>query len=153
MNASVVTQGALRAATVRHIGPYPAIGSAFARLEEAAGAAGLMGQAGLLIAIYYDNPRTTPASELRSDAGLMVDPGIELPPGLTDTRLTGGRYLHHRHLGSYEGLPAAWAWLREQGLREHGVTRREGPSYEIYPNNPGNTPIAGLVTDIYIPVS
>jgi AraC family transcriptional regulator len=139
--------------TVRHLGPYPGIGAAFARLEAAAAEAGLLEPASVLIAIYLDNPRTTPAPELRSEAGFIIGPTVPAPPGLSLTSLPGGRYLYHRHEGSYAGLSAAWAHLRERGLHEHNVARREGPSYELYPNNPGNAATSDLVTDIYIPVA
>ncbi len=153
MLSTVVTQSPLRALTVRHLGPYPGIGAAFARLEMAATQAGLLQPASVLIAIYLDNPGTTPPAELRSEAGMIVDPTVPVPPGLSISTLPGGRYLHHRHAGSYAGLPAAWASLRERGMSEHQVTRREGPSYELYPNNPGNTATSALITDIYIPVA
>lgn len=153
MKSSVVIQGSLRAATVRHIGPYPEIGKAFTQLETAVGGTGLLGRSAVLVAIYYDDPLTTPATALRSEAGILVDPTAQLPPSLTNTVIPGGRYLHGRHTGSYSGLPAAWASLRERGLLDHGLQRGQGPSYELYPNNPGNAAVDDLITDIYIPVS
>jgi AraC family transcriptional regulator len=152
MKSSVIVQQPLHAATVRHIGPYPEIGKAFRHLETAAEAAGLLGPSAVLVAIYYDSPLTTPAAALRSDAGLVVDPGAQLPSSLTDTVIPGGRYLHGRHVGSYDGLSTAWAYLREQGLRDHSLQRGPGPAYELYPNNPGNAAASDLITDIYIPV-
>jgi AraC family transcriptional regulator len=152
MESSVVVRDPLRAATVRHTGPYPDIGAAFAKLETAAEEAGLLGPSPVLVAIYYDNPRTTPTSTLRSEAGLLVARTLQLPPFLADTMIPGGRYLHGRHLGSYAGLPAAWAYLREQGLVDHGLQRAPGPGYELYPNNPRNASAGDLITDIYIPV-
>jgi AraC family transcriptional regulator len=152
MKSSIIVQNPLRAATVRHIGPYPEIGKAFGQLEAAAEAAGLLGSSAVLIAIYYDSPLTTPAAALRSDAGLVVNTGTPLPPSLTDTVIPGGRYLHGRHVGSYDGLPTAWTYLREQGLLDHGLRRAPGPGYELYPNNPGNAAAIDLITDIYIPV-
>lgn len=152
METTVVVQEPLRAATVRHVGPYPQIGTAFAKLEAAAEDAGLFGPSPILVAIYHDNPRTTPTSTLRSDAGLLVERDRQLPPPLEETLIPGGRYLHVRHTGSYDGLPAAWAYLREQGLLDHGVQRGPGPGYELYPNTPGNAAASDLITDIYVPV-
>jgi AraC family transcriptional regulator len=153
LTSSIVTQPSLRGATVPHTGPYAEIGTAFARLETTVRNAGLRTPADSLIAIYHDNPGITPAAELRSEAGLVVEESTQFPAELSEARLAAGRYLHHRHRGSYEGLPAAWAYLRERGLQEHGVTRRPGPSYEIYPNNPGSAAAGDLITDIYIPVT
>jgi AraC family transcriptional regulator len=152
MKSSIVVQDALRAATVRHVGPYQEIGKAFARLESIGEAADLFHEAAVLVGVYYDNPATVPAASLRSDAGVLVDPGVALPAGLAETMLHGGRYLHLRHVGSYAGLPAAWAYLRQHGLADHGVQRGEGPAFELYPNNPGNAAVGELITDIYVPV-
>jgi AraC family transcriptional regulator len=152
MKTSVVIQNALRAATLPHVGPYQEIGKAFSRLPAAVDGSHLLGPSAVMVAIYYDNPATTPAAMLRSDAGIVVGPGLELPVSVTDTLIDGGRYLHVRHVGAYSGLPAAWAHLRVQGLAEHGVERGAGPSYELYPNNPGNAATSELVTDIYVPV-
>ena len=152
MKSSIVIQQPLRVATIRHIGPYQEIGKAFAQLGSALGGTNLSGPSVEMVAIYHDNPDATPAAQLRSDAGVVVDESAEIPAALTEQFLSGGRCLHTRHLGSYEGLPAAWAYLRESAMREHGVTRGEGPAYELYINNPGDTAATDLITDIYIPV-
>ena len=152
MKSSIVNQQPIRAATIAHTGPYHEIGEAFAKLGPAAHGTSLLSPTVMMIAIYYDNPETTPASHLRSEAGIVVDEDAQIPPALTERLLSSGRYLHTRHLGSYDGLPAAWAYLREHALREHGVARGEGPAYEMYPNNPGNAAASNLITDIYIPV-
>ncbi len=152
MDSTLVTRAPLRALTVRHIGPYPEIGAAFARLESAIDASGVLTSPAPLVALYHDNPETTPASALRSDAGILVDEKISVPSTLHDTTIAGGKYLHVRHLGSYEGLAGTWADLRAQGFEAHGVRRREGPAYEVYPNNPGNAATEALITDIYVPV-
>lgn len=152
MDSSVVVQPALRVATVRHIGPYQEIGKAFAQLEVAAQGARLVNAPVSMVGIYHDNPATTPAALLRSDAGILVDATAKLPSALTETFLTGGRHLHTRHLGPYSGLAETWAYLRENAMREYGLTRGLGPSYEVYPNNPGNAAPADLITDIFIPV-
>ena len=153
MKSSIVVQQPLRVASVRHIGPYHDIGKAFARLGPAAQGTNLLTPTVTMAGIYYDNPETTPAAQLRSDAGIVVDKLAQIPSGLTEILLDGGRYLHTRHLGSYEGLPGAWAYLREEAMREHGVKRGDGPAYELYANNPGNAAATDLITDIYIPVS
>jgi AraC family transcriptional regulator len=152
MKSSVVVQPTLRVASVRHIGPYQEIGKAFGQLGAAAQGADLLGPSVEMIGIYHDDPETTPASQLRADAGIVVEDVASIPPTLTETSLAGGRYLHTRHLGPYDGLPAAWAYLREAAMGEHGVTRGDGPAYELYPNNPGNAAASDLITDIYIPI-
>lgn len=152
MKSSIVVQPQLRAATVRHVGPYHEIGKAFGQLHAAVAAANLAGQGSVLIGIYYDDPETTPAEKLRSDAGVLVQGNTPIPPALTETLLPGGRYLHARYLGAYDGLPVAWARLLGQGLSEHSRRRNPGPAYELYPNTPETAETPDLITDIYIPV-
>lgn len=105
-----------------------------------------------LVAIYHDDPATVAAAALKSDAGLILEVGQSLPPSLTEKRVPGGRYLRGRHTGSYKGLPSTWAHLRGEVLRQQGLRRRPGPSYEVYLNNPTNAKPDDLLTDIYIPV-
>ena len=152
MKSSIVVQPQLRAATLRHNGPYPEIGKTFAQLGPALQGSNLAGPSSEMVAIYHDDPNTTPAEKLRSDAGIVVDEAAQIPTALTEKVLSGGRYLHTRHLGPYEGLAGAWEYLRQTAMQEHNAQRREGPPYEIYPNNPGNAAAADLITDIYIPV-
>lgn len=151
ISPQVQQQPPLRAAAVRHRGPYPLIGQAFARLEPLADAAQLLTPQSHLIAIYYDNPTTTPAEALRSDAGVLLADGAAVPAGLTEVELATGRYITLRHTGGYDGLPASWAHLRES-MGTQRLQRRNAPSYEIYLNTPANAAPADLVTDIYIPV-
>ena len=105
MKSSIVVQPQLRAATVRHVGPYHEIGKAFEQLHHAAAAANLAGQGRVLVGIYYDDPETTPAEQLRSAAGVLVEANTPIPSSLTETVLPPGRYLHARYLGAYDGLP------------------------------------------------
>jgi AraC family transcriptional regulator len=69
MEVAIKEMQELRVATISHVGPYNRISEAFARLGELAGAAGLLGPEAAMLAIYHDDPETTPASELRSEAG------------------------------------------------------------------------------------
>ena len=152
MKSSVVVQQPLRVAGVRHIGPYHEIGKAFAQLGPALQGTNLLSATVTMVGIYHDDPETIPPAQLRSDAGIVVDKSAQIPAALTETLLPGGRFLHTRHLGPYDGLPAAWAYLRDEAMRAHGVRRGDGPGYVLYANNPGNASASDLITDIYIPV-
>ena len=152
MDFLVTNQPSRRVAAVHHIGPYPGIGQAFARLDAAIRTAGFGGTEALLIAVYHDDPNTTPASALRSDAGIIIEQGRSLPAGLTELTVPEGKYLWGRHRGSYAELPEAWLQLRTTGLGQTGVQRRPGASYELYPNTPDTAATEDLITDIYIPV-
>lgn len=151
MTPEVIDAPQLRVAAVRHVGPYPEIGRAFARLEEAVAGAGLLEGGAALVAIFHDNPAEVPAAELRSDAGVVLPAGATVPEGLAVVVLPAGKHLRGRHVGPYGGLPAAWAVVREAVQREH--RRGAGPGYELYLNNPNNAAPDELITEIHIPLA
>jgi len=142
-----------RVAAVRHVGPYNQIGQAFGRLGEIAGPAGLFTNPNAaMIALYHDDPESTPADELRSDAGVAVASGVALPNELAEHRLPAGRYAKTVHVGSYETLGDTWARFLGEWLPESGERLRDGPSYERYVNDPRTTPKERLITEIYVPI-
>jgi AraC family transcriptional regulator len=153
MQVTVKDMPAYRLAAIRHIGPYMQIGDAFARLGAIAGPAGLFGPGAIMLGIYYDDPDTTPAAELRADAGLTIADGVAIPSGLTEARLSAGRYATTTHVGSYEGLSAVWARLKHEWLPASGRTMPGGASYEIYRNTPMDVPKEQLVTELYMPLA
>jgi AraC family transcriptional regulator len=153
MHVEIEDMPELRVATVRHVGPYHRIQEAFARLGELAAAAGLFGPESAMIAIYHDDPETTPGPELQSDAALVVSARATLPDGLVEQRLPAGRYAHTRHVGPYARLGDTWSRFMGEWLpsSEHRIA--DGASYEIYRNTPGDTPQEELVTDLYLPLA
>jgi AraC family transcriptional regulator len=114
----------LRVAAVPHLGAYNRIGEAFQRLSAIAGAAGLLRQGAMMLAIHHDDPETTPVEQLRSEAGLSVPEDVALPK--------------ERMMGE---------WLPGSGLRVGA-----GPSYELYRSTPAEAREEDLRTDLYIPV-
>jgi AraC family transcriptional regulator len=146
-----------RIAAVRHLGPYHQISEAFARLGELAGKHGLFAQLGAvppkMVGLYYDDPETTPAGELRSDAGLVVPEGVPLPDGLTEVRIPAGRYAKAVHAGPYQQLGDAWSRLMGGWLPASGQRMAAGPSYEVYRNTPMDTAPADLRTELYLPLA
>lgn len=152
MEPSIVEQPSLRAGCLRHVGAYTGIGQAFERLTPILKAAGLLEGHFRLIGIYHDDPAVTPPDKLRSDAGILLGPGLPLPPGLAEVTLPAGRYAHLRHVGPYDRLPESWSRIKGPWLTSHG-RRRDGPSYEIYLNTPMTAAPADLLTDIFVPVT
>jgi AraC family transcriptional regulator len=149
----VVERPERRVIGVAHRGPYDAIGPAFERLAAVAGERGLWSEAVEFLGVYFDDPRSVAAAELRSLAGIAVRDDLALPEGLEEVRLPAGRHavLHHR--GSYAGLAAAWAYLGGEWLPASGLAGREAPACEIYLNTPGEVPENELRTDICMPVA
>lgn len=154
MNVTVETMPALRVATVPHVGPYPRISEAFAKLGALAGPAGLLGNPeSAMIAIYYDDPETTPVDQLTSDAGLTVVDGKALPAGLAEKRLPEGRYAKTTHVGPYTTLADTWSRFMGEWLAKSGHRVGEGSPYEVYRNNPTNAAPEDLRTDLYLPIA
>ena len=150
MKVEITTMPELRVAALRHRGAYNCIGKAFERLGHLAGPAGLFGPKSTMIAIYHDDPRTTPEADLRSDAGCTIAPGTAVPEGLAEHTIPAGKYAKARHKGPYSTLPETWAKLSREWLPASGQRRRPGVSYELY-DHPTPDP-ADLITDIYIPL-
>lgn len=153
MDVEIVNQPKLRAATLRHIGPYNRISDAFARLGEIAGPSGMIGPGTMMLAIYHDDPDTTPEAELRSDAALTLADGKRAPTGLTELTIPAGQYARTTHLGPYEKLPDTWARLMGEWLPRSSHRVGDGVSYEVYRNTPMDTKPSDLITDIYVPLA
>jgi len=151
MDVTIEQRPELRVGAVRHIGPYNQIPNAFAKLGELVNAT-VREKPGDMLAIYYDDPETTPANELKSDAALVFGDGAKLPAGLNEHRIPGGRYARTTHIGPYEQLGDAWARFMGEWLPSSGNRLADGPSYEIYRNTPMDTPKEKLHTDLYIPL-
>lgn len=151
MDVVIETHPARRLATVRHTGPYNEIARAFHRLGELAQAGGLYAHAEpAMLALYHDDPESTPPEALRSDAALIVREQAPLPEGITEARLPAGRYAKATHRGSYAGLGDAWARLMGEWLPKSGFRVGPGPAYEIYVNDPRTTSAEALQTDLYL---
>jgi AraC family transcriptional regulator len=155
MEVTIETMPELRVATVHHVGPYARISEAFQRLGDLVGPAGLLqlGEAPMMIAIYYDDPEITPADQLRADAGIAVPEGVRLPQGLEEKRLPKGRYAKTTHVGPYAQLGDTWVRFMGEWLPKSGNRVGEGSSYEVYRNTPNNAAPGELRTDLYLPIA
>jgi AraC family transcriptional regulator len=159
MNVTIEEKPEIRLATVPHVGPYDRIAEAFGRLGALVAAApvGLLCAPNTdrpaMIAVYYDDPETTPADQLRSDAGISVAPGVPLPEGLVERRLPAGRYARTTHVGPYTQLGDVWSRFMGQWLPASGHRVGSGSSYEHYRNTPADVPPHELRTDLYLPIA
>jgi len=154
MDVQIKEMPELRVAALAHIGPYNQIGKTFGKLGQVVKDSGLLAHASDMVGIFYDDPETTPASELRSDAGLVVSADAVLPPELTERRITAGRYAVTVHHGSYAGLPDSWARFYGEWLPRSGYVAKDGLSYERYRNTPEQHANPDeLRTEIYIPLA
>ncbi len=151
MHVEIENQPAMRVGAVRHIGPYNQIVEAFERMHVLAARAGLHEQpAPVMLAIYHDDPDTTPQHELRSDAALTFAPDAKMPEGFAEQHIAGGRYARTRHIGPYEQLGDVWARFMGEWLPASGERVGDGPSYEIYRNTPATAPKERLETELFL---
>ena len=154
MDVEIIEMPELRVGAVPHVGPYNQISQAFGRLGAIAGPAGLFRQPGAaMIALYHDDPDSTPPDQLRSDAAIVVPEGVPLPAGLVEQRIAAGRYARTVHVGPYEQLGDVWARFMGEWLPASGHRLGAGASYEIYRNDPTKVPAAGLITELYISIA
>ena len=154
MNVEIAHYPELRVGTVRHVGPYMQISDAFARLGELAVPARLFEQPGaMMVALFHDDPETTPADQLRSDAAVVVGKDVRLPEGLTEQRIPAGEYASTVHVGPYEQLGDAWARFMGEWLPASGRRLGDAVSYEVYYNTPMDTPKERLRTEIRLPLA
>jgi AraC family transcriptional regulator len=148
MHVETETLPGLRLATLRHLGPYQQIGRTFVRLHEIVTRAGLPHRE--LVGVYYDDPAVTPEDQLRADAGVIVDEGVRLPPGLEEHRVPAGRFARAEHAGSYAGLPGAWGEFTRTLAAQAGDATPRGYTFELYRNTPMEVPEAELRTVLYM---
>jgi AraC family transcriptional regulator len=153
MKVMIEEMPSLRVATVPHSGPYSRISEAFQRLVAVTGPAGLWRDGALWVAIYHDDPKTTPAEQLHSFAGLSIPDQVPLPSGVVEKRLAAGCYARATHIGPYTTLPDAWSRMMAEWLPSSGQRVGNGPTYELYRNDPSNTRPEELRTDLYIPIA
>ncbi|SPF79873.1 AraC family transcriptional regulator [Pseudoprimorskyibacter insulae] len=136
-----------------HTGPYPTISSTFVKALDAVTAHNLWPQAKAVMATYFDDMTQVAPEKLRSLAGIFVDPGVAVPEGMTDGYVAGGRYAKMVYTGPYSGISQAYGDLYGTWMAQNGETPSYGPSFEIYPNSPSDTPEDQLITEIYAPLS
>lgn len=153
MDVRIEPRNEIRVAALAHVGPYNTIGAAFERLGELAGPAGLLSTpAALMIAIYHDDPETTPAAQLRSAACVSVGSKAAIPAPLQELRLPAGRWASTLHRGPYAGLGDSWQRLLGQWLPSSGLRMGAGDCCEVYLNMPGAVPEQDLQTLLCVPL-
>ncbi len=152
MHVEIRELPAQRLATIEHRGPYNRISEAFARLGQIAGPTGLFGPQAAMIALYFDDPDSTPASELRAEVALSVAGDKVLPPTVGERTLPAGRYACTLHEGGYDRLGDTWSRFMGQWLPQSGHRLANSPSFERYLNTPMDVPVDQLRTELYIPL-
>jgi AraC family transcriptional regulator len=146
------TQSDITLAATPHKGAYFEINRAFQALTTTMAARGLFPKAGRMIAVFYDDPNSVPAADLRSHAGFEMLGEVAIEPPLESVHLTGGRHAVLTYTGPYAGLPAAYDQLYMSWLPGSGEEPADTPSFEVYLNSPMDTAPENLVTELHLPL-
>lgn len=138
---------------------------AFGELCAAIGAAGLESRAWSFLAISPDKPESENDPQCRLLAGVVFDysltkrsgastrPDIPLTGGLAWWEVPAGRYAVFTHIGPYTKLHETWNAIYRDWLPTTDVALGDEPPFELYVNDPIETPPEELRTDIHIPLA
>ncbi|WP_394820698.1 GyrI-like domain-containing protein [Pendulispora albinea] len=152
MNVVIKHTPTRKIAFIRHIGPYQDVGPTFARLMTWAGPKGLLGPGATVVGVPCDNPKVTPKSELRYDAGVVVADDFKGDDEVGVRELPGGEHAVVCHEGPYSELPKAYDFLVGVWLPASGRQMGAAPPYEVYLRDASTTPPEELRTEIYLPL-
>jgi AraC family transcriptional regulator len=143
---------AIRVAALAHQGDYSQIARTFEQLAAIAASRNLFGPSTRALAIYYDDPSTTPPDALRSAACLTVPEGWSPSGRLEQREIPGGRYAVTLHVGPYAELAHAYEWLYGTWLMQIGEKVADGVIVEEYLNDARTVPPHDLRTEIWLPL-
>ncbi|GJM26540.1 MAG: AraC family transcriptional regulator [Phycisphaerae bacterium] len=142
-----------RVAFVRNIGPYQEAGKAWEKLMAWAGPRGLFHPGARCLGLCHDDPDVTPADKIRYDACVSIGSDVQGEGEIGIQEIAGGNYAIARHKGPYERLVDTYAGLCGQWLPTSGNEPRDSPAFEVYLNNPQDTPPEELMTDVHVAIS
>ncbi|ONG45567.1 AraC family transcriptional regulator [Pseudoroseomonas deserti] len=143
---------AMRLAVLPHQGPYDTIAARFDELGALAAGHALETEETRWIGLYWDDPQTVPAAELRSAAGFSLPEGAQPPAPATLTDVPAMTVAALRFKGPYAELEAAYTWLYREWLPQSGREPADHPAMEHYLNDCRALPPAEWVTDILLPL-
>jgi AraC family transcriptional regulator len=148
----VQTLPARHLAFVRHTGPYQDCGKAWDKLCAYLGKEGFFTSTTRFIGLCHDDPEVTPPDKVRYDACATVGPEFRAVGEIGVQTIPGGDYAVTMHYGPYQNLSKTYARVFGQWLPRSGREMGDGPSLELYQNDPNSTAPEDLVTEIQVPL-
>ena len=142
---------ARRLAMLPHKGAYQNIGKVFEAFMAVCQSRDLWKQMGPAIGVYLDNPEISSESDLNSLAGAEWLGG-NIPEGLQEHHLNGGRTAILTYTGPYSGIGTAYQTLFGDWLPKSDEEPANVPCYEISLNSPHDTRPEDLITEICLPL-
>jgi AraC family transcriptional regulator len=142
-----------RALFVRHTGPYDLCETAWNKLCFWACPKGLCTADSIFIGVCYDDPQVTPPDKIRYDACITITGDVKGEGEVGIQTIEGGLYAVVTHKGPYSMLESSYAQLMGQWLPQSSHELRDDvPAFEVYLNDPKQTPADELLTDLYLPL-
>ena len=150
MNVAIEQRGEILIVALRREGkPYTNLNATFGKVWSWAEATDVLRQLEGIYGIPMDDPVSVPEDELRYDAGLAL--GVTTAPEpFRVLCLPAGDYARMRHSGSYDGLEAATQALLKDWLLPSGHEPADFPIVHQFINDPDQTPVDELATDILL---
>lgn len=154
MNAQVIHLDPVRIVMLRHTGSYDGIGPVFEQLWGWVESHSVPVQR--TIGIYWDNPDEVPVNKLRSAACVEIPADYQVTDSgglsLILDQLAPGDYAMSTYIGPYDNLAQEWSSLTTYCEK---TVRRQisgNPAFEVYVNDPSDTPPSQLITELYMPL-
>jgi AraC family transcriptional regulator len=152
ISVEVIELEPFRVIAFRNKGAYRelnlAYGQLFAWLAERADLSSVAGVWG----IPHHDRRDVPASECIFDCCIATTTNVTPDHGFECSMIGGGRFLCHRHVGSYDELEEAHDWLLRDVLPMRDLALRNAPILHRFLNDPDQVPEEQLETVIHLPV-
>lgn len=152
MDVKIETVKPMQVAFVRHTGPYNECKKAWDSLCEWAAPKELLQKEAKYLGVGHDDPQVTPPDKIRYDACITVDDSVKAEGNVGIQTVGGGNYAVTTHQGPYENLEATYAELMGKWLPQSGQQMGDNLCFEMYLNDPEQTPPDELLTAIYISI-
>ena len=149
---AIRTEPAIQLAALPHKGAYHEISRAFQKLSAVMASRDLFRSAGRMVGVFYDDPQSVPAADLRSHAAFEITGRADLSDPLVSVTLPAGSQAVLTYKGPYAGLPAAYDQLFGLWLPTSGEEPADAPSFEVYLNSPMDTAPEELMTELHLPL-
>jgi AraC family transcriptional regulator len=152
MKVSIDRRGEIMVVALRREGkPYTELNATFGQVWSWAEATDILKYLCGIYGIPLDDPTSVADDELRYDACLAL--GVtSAPEPFRVLQLPAGEYACLRHFGSYDGLEAGTQYVMGEWLLNSGREPADFPILHNFINDPDQTPVDELMTDILLPL-
>ena len=132
---------------LEHVGPYDQVGALFGQLGEYAAKKQFTGE---MVGIYYDDPATVAAENLRSEIGIVVPEGFMPDSGYGVQEIPAQKVVYAILKGPYAEIVKEYPYIK-QWIEEKGY-KISGPAMEIYLEAGPGVPPEQMVTEVQFPM-